>query len=231
MSLALADILYKQSGGSSLDRARQEHRHHGLLFVENVSGSKAVRTLEQTATQLRALPMEVSGRRTGTFHLWHTSARESPICGLASTRHGEGGSTNRVEIILSAADTPFGLLPLSGISLAECLTSIPSLINFVAAEGMAPKIGRGKVEKYVDLEQTWQNTIVFHPSAASQSLFENLRLAPEWVNFVEITTLPNGFILQYRLNTSSPSRGFSLPHACMLNSEEFRFWANSGFTI
>jgi hypothetical protein len=33
MSLALAEILFKQSGDSSLDWARSEHRHHGLLMT------------------------------------------------------------------------------------------------------------------------------------------------------------------------------------------------------
>ena len=33
MSLALAEILFKQSGDSSLDKAREEHRHHGLSMT------------------------------------------------------------------------------------------------------------------------------------------------------------------------------------------------------
>jgi hypothetical protein len=32
MSLALAEILFKQTGESSLDRARSDHRHHGLTL-------------------------------------------------------------------------------------------------------------------------------------------------------------------------------------------------------
>lgn len=33
MSLALAEILFKQSGASSLDKARDENRHHGLVCL------------------------------------------------------------------------------------------------------------------------------------------------------------------------------------------------------
>ena len=39
MSLALAEILLKSTGDSSLDRAREQHRHHGLTF-EHIASSR-----------------------------------------------------------------------------------------------------------------------------------------------------------------------------------------------
>ena len=45
MSLALAEILFKQSGESSLDAARAQHRHHGLtLSNKNMSKDADVKT-------------------------------------------------------------------------------------------------------------------------------------------------------------------------------------------
>jgi hypothetical protein len=54
MCLALAEILLKQTGDSSLDRARQQHRHHGLLFREMQAATGA--NLNASAAALIAVP-------------------------------------------------------------------------------------------------------------------------------------------------------------------------------
>jgi len=54
MSLALAEILFKQSGDSSLDKARGEHRHHGLTM--SVGGIPKSATLSEAAGLIRASP-------------------------------------------------------------------------------------------------------------------------------------------------------------------------------
>jgi hypothetical protein len=203
MSLALAEILFKQSGDSSLDRARQEHRHHGLLFIENLSKKKSLYNLFEASKQLIALPMEMSGKRIGTFHLWHKTARKSPICGLTSTSYLEGGGTTRTDLILGAVDQPLEPLASSGVTLAECLAALPAMMDFVFSEGMSPAMGRGKIERNIAADKTSETIIVFHPSPVSQSLYENLKIAPEWVNFMDITTYPSGFILRYRLDPMS----------------------------
>jgi hypothetical protein len=76
MSLALAEILFKQSGDSSLDKARSEHRHHGLSMT--AGGVPRGANLELSASHIRAVPLNVDGRRKGTFELWHQSSREHP---------------------------------------------------------------------------------------------------------------------------------------------------------
>jgi len=59
MSLALAEILLKQDGLSSLDKARAQHRHHGLeLAISDLP--KNVFALRDTAAGLRARP--ITGR-------------------------------------------------------------------------------------------------------------------------------------------------------------------------
>jgi hypothetical protein len=56
MSLALAEVLLKQSGDSSLDRARGEHRHHGLE-LRTSSVAKDRDDLQTSASALRAVPL------------------------------------------------------------------------------------------------------------------------------------------------------------------------------
>jgi hypothetical protein len=80
MSLALAEILFKQDGNSSLDKARGEHRHHGLSMT--VGSIPRGADLPTSAAQLRAVPMQVDGTRKGTFELWHRSSREHPVGGI-----------------------------------------------------------------------------------------------------------------------------------------------------
>ncbi|RTE88481.1 YaaC family protein [Bradyrhizobium sp. LVM 105] len=53
MSLALAEILFKQSGDSSLDKAREENRHHGLTMT--VGSTKRGADLSFAAHAIRAL--------------------------------------------------------------------------------------------------------------------------------------------------------------------------------
>jgi YaaC-like Protein len=79
MSLALAEILFKQSGERSLDKARAEHRHHGLTVT--VGGIGRYDELAAAASQLKATPVEINGHRRGTFELWHQSAREGSRIG------------------------------------------------------------------------------------------------------------------------------------------------------
>lgn len=55
MSLALAEILFKQTGLSSLDKAREQHKHHGLeLHVRDLP--KGTKNLAATASALSANP-------------------------------------------------------------------------------------------------------------------------------------------------------------------------------
>jgi hypothetical protein len=71
MSLALAEVLLKQSGESSLERGRDQNKHHGLtLRVQGLP--KGDHTLSKSAASLVAAPLARStGERFGTFDLWH----------------------------------------------------------------------------------------------------------------------------------------------------------------
>jgi hypothetical protein len=105
MSLALAEILFKQSGDSSLDKARSEHRHHGLSM--RAGGVPRGANLELSASHIRAIPLNVDGRRKGTFELWHQSSREHPLAGFLTRHLAGGGSTTTFQVLLGAADNSF----------------------------------------------------------------------------------------------------------------------------
>lgn len=79
MSFALAEILIKQDGKSSLDKAREIHKHHGLHFKVSCFNDPKV-PLGLSAAALSASPAQ-SGKdqRYGTFELWHQSARQLPV--------------------------------------------------------------------------------------------------------------------------------------------------------
>ena len=96
MSLALAEILYKQSGESSLDKARSEHRHHGLLMTAGDIPPGA--NLQVSGGALRAAPMEVEQERRGTFELWHRTSREHPLAGTVLRNLEGGGQTEGFEV-------------------------------------------------------------------------------------------------------------------------------------
>jgi hypothetical protein len=117
MSLALAEILFKQSGNSSLDKARTEHRHHGLSMT--VGGFPKEASLETSANLIRAIPMEADGKRKGTFELWHRSSREHPLVGLSNSHFAQGGTTSGLEVIFGAIDEPYRPLSPNGITLGH----------------------------------------------------------------------------------------------------------------
>jgi hypothetical protein len=72
MNLALAEILLKQDGNSSLDKSRDQHKHHGLMFSFAEYKNQTL-DLAKQAGALRALPSirPIPGtlERFGTFEL------------------------------------------------------------------------------------------------------------------------------------------------------------------
>jgi hypothetical protein len=69
MSLAIAEVLFKQTGASSLDAARAQHRHHGLQL--RVTNTPQDADLETASAALIAEPLiRANGDRFGTFELW-----------------------------------------------------------------------------------------------------------------------------------------------------------------
>jgi hypothetical protein len=140
MSLALAEILMKQTGESSLDKARAQHRHHGLeLRVKSTSNSIDLKT---ASASLIAKPLVQKGERFGTFELWHRSCRETPICGTRTTTTHEDstGRVNSVSFLMGSADVRLPLLSENGLSLFECFVATPGMYDFLQDHGIMPQV-------------------------------------------------------------------------------------------
>lgn len=118
MSLALCEILFKQDGRSSLDKAREQNRHHGLTMTAAATREKE---LAAAARKLKSVPLEIAGERRGTFAIWHKTAREHPFCGQKTDQHETGGITDSYGVVFSATDKPLPAIPKVGLTLAECL--------------------------------------------------------------------------------------------------------------
>lgn len=162
MSLALAEILYKQSGDSSFDRARAEHKHHGLeLRVDDSSGNAQ---FSAALSALRAVPLiGARGRRFGTFELWHRSCREMPLCGNITIHHRQhGGSSTRFGSVLSAGDVRLPLVPAVGLTLLDCFRALPGMIDFLSDYHVRSDVVRGRVS-VGELRQSCQrNNYAYH---------------------------------------------------------------------
>lgn len=217
MSLALAEVLLKQTGDSSLDKARAEHSHHGLVATFGPSGDTT--KLKVVAASMRAAPMMTSKDiRRGTFHLWHQSARELPLTG---TIHRERISQYRALFI--AEDVRLPELPTKGISLLECLQCLPSLMGVISAEDVVPSIVRGVAE--VTAHDKDSNALIaLHPAppAVWQEFYGRITVAPKDFESVSMDEQSNCGTL--RINTQNVGISIKLPPCAMVGHDQIRFW-------
>ena len=133
LSLAIAEILMKNNGDLSLDRARIDHNHHGLNFRTDLTKGD-IPDLNHSAQRLRAVPSvrkDATGRlqRFGTFEIWHRGAREYPVSGYTEfVNQNDLFRQVTFRSILHPSDDMLMQLGSSGVSLLDCVKYIPSLI-------------------------------------------------------------------------------------------------------
>jgi len=228
MNLALAEVLLKQSGDFSLDRAREHHRHHGLLFSDTRSGPLSDE-LTVSASGLFARPMvvqrEAEEERLGTFELWHRGAREAPYVGKHTNNHQGGGQTSGTEILAGPDDIRLPLLEPKGLTLLDCLTHIPDMMNFVNTYGVTSKCARGTI-----VREEYPHRAVFrfvlHPSDVANEVLESLEIHPDLVDRLDYMPLPSGGVITVNLDPVYNSCSIRLPPAAATSSSEFRCWLN-----
>ena len=225
-SLALAEILLKQSGESSLDRARAHHRHHGLIFRDTRSG-KITEEFEAASVGLIAKPMiSAQDGRLGTFELWHRSAREDPYVGELKHHHLAGGYRSSIEILGTPRDERMPLLSDNGLSLFDCLTHIPDLLSFLTSLGVESECLRGKIS--ADVHEKQQRVVLhftLHPSGKADAFLDEMRVPPGLVDRLEYKDYPGGGYISLTTDVASTDQGgLVLPPASATNKEEFRCW-------
>ncbi|MFB6459300.1 YaaC family protein [Bradyrhizobium tunisiense] len=226
MNLALAEVLLKQSGDFSLDRAREHHRHHGLLFSDTRSGPLSDE-LTVSASGLFARPMvlqrEAEEERLGTFELWHRGAREAPYVGKYTNTHEGGGQTSGTEILAGPDDIRMPLLNQKGLTLLDCLTHIPDMLNFVNSYGIRSNCARGAMVRE-DFPERSVLRFVLHPSDIAHEVFESLEIHPNLVDRLNYIPLPSGGVITINSDPVNNSCSMRLPPGAATSTTEFRCW-------
>lgn len=227
MSLALAEILMKQSGLSSLDKAREEHRHHGLTMSAGAIPNGA--NLGVASKEIRALPLEVSGRRRGTFEMWHRSSREHPLAGEQTVIHPTGRTTTAFSGLFGAFDVPYPPIPKAGLSLNDCLSGLPLMWDTGSAVYLPSRFIRGRCDSRLMRGIEWSQNIrlMFHPSPLVQGLIEQTEIKPDMVDYIDVAEVGGGLQIDLRSGFVQGHIGFRLPPAATIDTLEWRMWANN----
>lgn len=227
MSLALAEILFKQSGNSSLDRARETHGHHGLnLKIESASTSDD--TFATSAGRLGARPAFLNGARGGTFEIWHSSSRESSIAGRRQFQKGHDDWYEGFDAVFIADQKRPPLLSTSGISLLDCLSRIPLLQEFMTREKVSCPIVKASVERKADLSTISDALIITASNEADLEAFaQHVVVAPRDCDCVKWRTETRFGFLDTRFGLHWPKGGISVPPGCNLSRKELRFWTGA----
>lgn len=224
MSLALAQILYKGTGATSLDAARGEHAHHGLVFTV-MPTSKSDFSLEQTASSLRASPMIVSNRRRGTFELWHSLSREDPLVGRTITHQAGGSTTSNAQVIMASSDKRMGYLEEGGMSLHDCFVGSPGLSTWLGAVGARTKIVRGQIEVEKRPEIDAKINFVLHPhfdKARYEELAGDFMFSASAHTAIDAHEFDNGCAFTINL-TNDSQIGVNIPSASSWTNRELKF--------
>lgn len=224
MSLALAEVLLKHDGNYSLDRARDKHRHHGLvLTVDNLP--KPSDELSVSAAKLRAIPLIVSGNRIGTFALYHDVSREMPVVGTVTRRH-QSGTTEATEVIWIGADKLLPPLPAAGITLLDCFLQLPCMQSYLNRMGLPSNVLRAEVSRSHDTTNTVTTDLILHPGSGDliQSFLENFKIQAGAVNQIELFELPSGALMKYVQRPFEVRYQLTSPPGSMLSREDLRLW-------
>jgi hypothetical protein len=226
MSLALAEILIKQSGGSSLDRARGQHAHHGLDLRCDANPS-TLEDLRDSASSIRAVPLQKgSGERFGTFELWHRTSRETPHSGIKTVIFENNTAQSQVESLAIGNDERPELLRGQGVTLLDCFRNIPDMYHFMYQCGIVPEIVRGKVELTIDHRlKSIDHQTILHPGNESvlNKVYDRFEFEPSIVSQIHIRELKSGCIISNKRKFDDPQGHSKSPFGFQVKSDELFF--------
>lgn len=196
MYFALAEILFKQDGRSSLGKARAENRHHGLSFHggDNVDVHDS---LAISAGKLRAAPHITPQGRRGTFSLWHRSAREYPFCGSVRQIY-EGYGTTTFSMAGTANDVQLKQIPDTGISLLQCIRHIEDMRYLCHSHGISSLLVPARVNVVVDYPAGMiRHSVILDvadPDAVSR-VYESIKVDAKDVDRIDVIKTNGGYII------------------------------------
>lgn len=202
MYLAVAEFLFKGTGDVSLDKARAKHRHHGLIFSCD-ERLKSERRLDVSASLLSAKPMHSNGVRIGTFHLWHSFAREHPYIG-SIRRVTPNSSTTGHSIILNANSKKLSVVPETGVNFMKCLKNLPGSKGYIELNGIHSELARASIRADVDsVRDKFSITLILHPDTKEKldKIYSKIEFHPNYFERLVIDEFESG--LQLRFDSSS----------------------------
>jgi hypothetical protein len=185
---------------------------------------------------LRATPMEIGGKRKGTFELWHRSSREHPVAGDIVTHIGKDGILNSFDGILGALDEPYKPIPFKGITLADCIASSPLMLECARSARLDPLFIRGNCvsERWPANSDRWPGdqwreltTITFHPNQLNEAFLQTIAVQPKFVPQIEVNEVGQGVRVHLSNDWIYGRAGLSLPPAATVSTSEWRMWTNS----
>lgn len=208
MSLALAEVLLKQTADSRLSRLREVHNCHGLT-LSLTSDPLEQETFEVSSSKLLAKVQRSNlDKAKGTFEVWRKSAREHPIAGLSTVTHG-GGNIQKFQMLMIPEDNPPPVIGSRGVTLFECVVNLPYMGDILSRWGARLNMVRASLEQ----NQTKNNLVItVHPAAAEllEKFADKFQAQPSLVNSIAIQEMPSGWILTVDL---AGCDNFTLPHA------------------
>jgi hypothetical protein len=145
MSMALSEILLKQTADSRLQKLRAEHNCHGLQLSY---GQRACvdHTLNEATSHLSAkMQYDSEGNPRGTFEVWRRSAREYPVAGVSTTIFNAKASLRGFGGIFMPADIPLQQLKEKGISLLDCIRQLPCMSDLLEGFGIPLNMVRATI--------------------------------------------------------------------------------------
>jgi len=221
MSLALAEVLLKQTGNSRLSRLRSEHNCHGLT-LGLTADPDPIDSFEIAASKLFArVQRKDADHAKGTFEVWRRSAREYPLGG-DSTSVLPTGTLSKYDVLLYPEDKAPPELGTSGISLYDCIVNLPYMHDILSRWGTGLQMVRSKISREMNLSNG-KTTLVITIQPTLPKLLEKfgdlVKAEPSLINHIEINELSSGYILKIDLSGGS---NFSLPHStCIVDSEVY----------
>ena len=228
MSLALAEILLKQSGDSSLDKARGEHKHHGLSLSACVI--KPDMPLRQSTSYLSAERLIKTGVGFGTFELWHRSARHVPIVGDIKVSYPGRYTQNGPNVIFRPSDSRLPLF--DRFTLLDCYKFLPDMRDFLRQRKMESLCARGTVSQETGVNQFGVNKTAYQinihqtDQTTIDCLMEEFRFEERAIENLKIIEPNGGLLVNVSYAVDQPVR-FSSPDGVSLNAETTHFWAGA----
>jgi hypothetical protein len=173
---------------------------------------------------LTATPLVKGRNRTGTFELWHRSARELPTVAEVVRVHRPSASFTSYEVAFTGADNRLALVPHAGLTLFDCLHHLPCMVDHLGISGVHHNIVRGRaLVRYQDDKIIYR--ILLHPS--TQPLFdkfcESVFFHPSSVDRVDFNSAGAAGEITWTCTQQDQVQA-SMPSGVMLNRDEVHFW-------